>query len=97
MQKTKKRKILKGEKIVWLAILIMLLVIPITNVYTKAKLSESNIEVEKLRNNIEKQQNINESLNMKISELASLDKIQEVANAIGLHYNNDNIRVVANN
>lgn len=97
MQKTKKVKMFKGEKMIWLAILIMLLVVPITSVYTKAMLSESNIEVERLRNNIEKQQSVNESLNMKISELASLDKIQEVANAIGLHYNNDNIKVVANN
>ena len=97
MQKTKKVKMYKGEKMIWLAILIMLLVIPITSVYTKAVLSESNIEVERLRNNIERQQSINESLSMKISELASLDKIQEVANEIGLHYNNDNIKVVANN
>ena len=97
MQKTKKVKRFKGEKMIWLAVLVMLLIIPITSVYTKAVLSESNIEVEKLRYNIEKQQNINESLSMKISELASLDKIQEVANEIGLQYNNDNIRVVANN
>lgn len=96
MRKTKKVKMLKGEKLLWLTIAIMILIIPITSVYTKALLSESNIQVEKLRNNIEKQESINESLNMKISELASLDKIQEVANEIGLHYNNDNIKVIAN-
>ena len=43
---------------------------------------------------IEKQENINESLNMQINELASLDKIQEVAKNIGLSYNNDNIKIV---
>ena len=31
---------------------------------------------------------------MKISELASLDKIQAVANDMGLSYNNDNIKIV---
>lgn len=95
MQKTKKLRVLKGEKIMWLAIIIMLLIIPITSVYTKATLSESNIKVEKIRTNIDNQKNINESLNMKISELASLDKIQEVANDLGISYNNDNIKVVS--
>lgn len=96
MQKTKKVKVLKGEKMLWLAVILMILIIPITSVYTKALLSESNIEVERLVGNIEKQESVNESLGMKISELASLDKIQEVANEIGLHYNNNNIKVVAN-
>lgn len=95
MQKTKKYKVLKGEKLAWLVLVIMILIIPIASVYTKAVLSESNIKVEKVRTNIEKQESINESLNMKISELASLDKIQEVASNSGLEYNNDNIKVIA--
>ncbi len=33
---------------------------------------------------------------MQINELASLDKIQEVAKNIGLSYNNDNIKVINN-
>lgn len=94
MQKSKKVKMLKGEKMLWIAIFAMVLIIPITSVYTKAKLSESNIRLEKVSYNIDKQKNLNESLSMKISELASLDKIQEVANEIGLSYNNDNIKVV---
>lgn len=97
MQKTKKFKMLKIEKMLWVTIIVLALAIPISCVYTKAKLSESNIEVETMRRSIEKQEDINESLNMKISELASLDKIQEVANEIGLHYNNDNVKVVSNN
>ena len=31
---------------------------------------------------------------MKINELASLDKIQEVADSKGLSYNNDNIKTI---
>ena len=34
---------------------------------------------------------------MQINELASLDKIQEVAKNNGLTYNNDNIKVVSDN
>ena len=51
---------------------------------------------QQLKNKIEEQSNINESLSMQINELASLDKIQEVAKNIGLSYNNDNIKVVNN-
>lgn len=90
----KKSKVLKGEKIVWLSIFIILVLTPLLHVYTKAELSSSNIEVEKLRKNIEEQSNINESLSMKINELASLDKIREVAKDVGLSYNNDNIKVI---
>ncbi len=34
---------------------------------------------------------------MKINELASLDKLQEVAQEQGLSYNNDNIKVITDN
>ena len=94
-KKTKKKR-LKGEKFVIIAILMLIVATPLLNVYTQTKLSESNIEVEKLKSNIEYQSNINESLNMKINELASLDKIREVASTEGLSYNNDNIKVIDN-
>ncbi len=92
--KSKKVK-LKGEKFVIMAILLLLFVAtPLIHVYTQAKLSESNIEVQKLRQEIENQNTINESLNMQINELASLDNIREVASEQGLSYNNDNIKVM---
>lgn len=92
----KKIKILKGEKLLYFILFFLVIALPISNVFIKALLSESNIEVEQLKNKIEKQANINESLNMQINELASLDKIEEVAKNIGLSYNNDNIKVVNN-
>lgn len=95
-KKTKRRR-LKGEKFVIIAIFLLLVATPLLNVFTQAKLTESNIEVEKLKKNIEYQSEINESLNMKINELASLDKIREVASSEGLSYNNDNIKVIEDN
>lgn len=94
---SKKIKILKGEKLLYFILFFLVVAVPISNVFIKALLSETNIEVEQLKNKIEKQSNINESLNMQINELASLDKIQEVAKNIGLSYNNDNIKIVTNN
>lgn len=93
----KKIKILKGEKLLYFILFFLVIAVPVSNVFIKALLSETNIEVEQLKNKIEKQENINESLNMQINELASLDKIQEVAKNIGLSYNNDNIKIVTDN
>lgn len=85
---------LRIEKLIYGLIIFVAVLIPIANVFSKALLSESNIEVEKLENKIKEQVGINDSLNMQINELASLDKIQAVANQLGLSYNNDNIKLI---
>lgn len=87
-------KIVKGEKILYFLLLLLVIALPISNVFTKALLSESNIQVEQLKIKISSQENLNESLSMQINELASLDKIQEVAKESGLTYNYDNIKVI---
>ena len=95
MRKThKKVTMLKGEKFMYILILIALVLFPIGTVYTKAVFSEHNIFLEQMRSKIETQEGINESLSMQVDELASLDKIQEVASSQGLTYNNDNIKNV---
>lgn len=93
----KRIKILKGEKMLYIMLILLVVAIPLSNVFTKAILSETNIEVEQLKIKIEKQASLNKSLSMQINELASLDKIQAVAKEVGLTYNNDNIKVVDNN
>jgi len=92
-QKKLKKK-LRGEGAIYIAIILILLAIPICSVYTKAILSESNIALEEKKNSIKEQEDINDSLKMEISELASLDTIQTVATENGLTYQNDNIKVV---
>ena len=94
---SKDYKILKGEKFLYVLLFLLVVAIPISNVFTKALLSESNIEVEQLKNKISTQENLNESLSMQIDELASLDKIQEVAKESGVTYNYDNIKIINNN
>lgn len=93
--KGKRVKFIKGEKIMYMMIALLLIAVPVVNVFTKATLSKTNIEVEKLRNKITDQSGVNEGLSMKINELTSLDKIQEVAKENGLSYINDNIKVIA--
>lgn len=95
----KKKKIVKklrGEVSIIIAIVLTVLAIPVSMVYTQAMLSESNIELEAMKSEVKEQENLNESLKMQISELASLDTIQDVANENGLVYTNGNIKVVTN-
>ncbi|MDD2207828.1 MAG: hypothetical protein PHG03_02030 [Bacilli bacterium] len=94
MAKQKKLK-LRGVDKVMLTILISLaLLTPLVVVFSKSILSRSNIEVERIKSKVEKQDTINESLMMKINELASLSNIQGVAKEFGLSYINDNIIVI---
>lgn len=94
--KKKNKRKSTGEGAIYLTLLLILLAIPICNVYTKAILSESNIVLEEVKSDIKEQENLNSSLKMEISELASLDTIQEIADENGLTYKNGNIKVVTN-
>lgn len=96
MKKAKRKvKFLKGEKLMYGILVMMILAIPVAKVCTQAILSESNIKVERMKKDINKQQRYNESLSMKISELASLENIESIANELGLSYNNDNIKTLS--
>lgn len=92
--KKRKSKFLKGEIAMYVIIVLLLVSIPIFNVFTSSLLSETNNEVEKLKKNIEKQEQANQSLSMQIDELASLENIQTIADAYGLTYNNSNIKTI---
>ena len=78
----------------FLIVFLGLIVMPSAWVYTKALLSESNIELERIKNKINKQNNTNEALGMQIDELASIDNIQDIASKSGLSYNNSNIKTI---
>ena len=93
-KKGKKVKLLKGEKMMYTLLLVIIVAIPLFNVYTSSLLSETNNEVEKFRKNIERQELVNQGLSMQIDELASLENIQNVADNFGLSYNNSNIKSV---
>ena len=92
--KSKKIKFLKGEKIFVFLIILFGTLAPVVTVSSKSILSRSNIELERVKKKVEKQENINESLEMQVNELASLSNIQDIAEFYGLSYNNDNIFVI---
>ncbi len=91
-KKKKKIKISKFEKVLYTISVLLLIASPVVIVFSKSTLSEVNYEVEKLKKEIKNQEKENESLEMKINELASLENIQKVIKDEGLVYNNDKIK-----
>ena len=97
MKKYKKKvKMSKFEKLIYSLAIFLLVIAPISIVFSKATLAKVNFDVEKQKREIEEQKKTNESLAMTIDELASLTKIQEVAEQQGLSYNNGNIKSFVN-
>lgn len=99
MKRKKKKaslKLLKFEKRYTAFTVVALLFLWVVSFFTKVSLSSINVEVERLDKEVKKQEKTNQSLTMKINELASLENIQSVANSEGLAYNNGNIVIVNN-
>lgn len=94
--KTKKLKITKLEKVLYVIAVLLLFIAPVTIVFTKSALSEINFKVEKMKSEISSKEKTNEGLEMKINELVSLDNIKDVIKTEGLSYNNDNIKNLSN-
>ena len=90
-KKRKKLKLLKGEKFMYFLLVLLVVAIPIVNVFSSSLVSETNIKTEKLKSKIEKQEDNNESLEMQINELVSMENIQKIAEEYGLSYISDNI------
>ena len=98
MRKVRKRlKMSRFERLLYTFLIVVLLLTPFLLVFSQATLSKINFEVEKTKKIITAQEKKNESLTMKVNELASLEKIQEVAKEQGLSYNNNNIRTIEEN
>ncbi len=94
MKKQNGVKIKRIDRFMISVLVFLVLLSSLVVVFSKSILSRSNIEVERIKSKVEKQETINESLTMKINELASLSNIQDIAKEFGLSYINDNIIVI---
>ena len=94
--KKKKRvnKDLRREKFIYRSFAILTIFLIVGIIYSRAMLSKFNLEVQDLNNKISMETDDNQSLAMKINEMVSLEKIQQVSTELGLKYDNDNIRSV---
>ena len=96
-KKKYKKKIVKlgkFERLLYTFTVFLLVISPFVIVFSQATLSKINFEVEKVKKEIGIQEKKNESLSMKVNELASLDNIKDIAIEQGLSYNNNNIKSI---
>ena len=93
-KKVTKKKTSKFVKLIYTLAIILTISFPIVSITSKAFVSKLNFDVEELKSEVTSKEKTNQSLTMKINELASLENIQEVAKEYGLEYNNDNIKIV---
>ena len=95
MKKNKKKKgFTKLEKFLYKSSIFIAVVLLIGIVFTSATVSKMNIELQDMNKKVEKAEDTNESLAMKINEMASLENIQSVSKNLGLAYNNENIKTI---
>jgi len=95
VKKNKKKKIFtKLERFLYKSSLVIAVLLLVGIVFTSATVSKMNIELQKMNNEVEKQEDVNQSLAMKINEMASLENIQIISKNLGLAYNNDNIKTI---
>ena len=94
MKKRKKKGMPKIEKFMYKSFVFTTIILIVGIIYSRAALGKINLEVQELSDVIKEESEDNQSLVMKINEMVSLDKIQEVSNKLGLTYNNENIKSV---
>ena len=92
MSKKKNKKELEKKLNKVFMCLSLLLIMGI--LFGQITLSQMNLEVQRLEKDVQTKKDQNQSLVMKINEMASLDNIQSVSEEAGLAYNNDNIRTI---
>ena len=92
--KKKKSKFTKFEKFLFVLTAIVSLSYPFMSVFAKSTLSEINYKLENSKAKIAEQNKNNESLKMKINELASLENLESVAKKMGLSYTNNSIKTI---
>jgi len=84
----------KNNRTISLA-LILIIMLVLFNVGYKVALAQLNLEVEKLRVEVNRQAGKNQGITMKVNELSAPMNVQQVAQNMGLAYNNSNIRVIS--
>ncbi len=93
-EKKKKRFLSSFERLMYKLCIIIIIGLIVGIVCSETSLAQTNVEIQKLERDVEKQKKVNESLNMKIDEMTSLDNIKEVSEQYGLSYHSENIKTI---
>lgn len=91
MTKRKGKLFTKVERFLYKSFICLTILLIIGIVFGQASLAKINLEVQKLKEQVDMQEEENQSLVMKINEMASLENVQNISGDMGLAYNNENI------
>ena len=94
MKKNKQRIFCKFERFVYKLCIIVIIALIVGIVCSETSLAQINVDVQKNEKAVVLQKKKIESLEMKIDEMTSLDRIKEVSEEYGLSYNSNNIRTI---
>lgn len=85
------KRISRGEKILYSIAFLMLLLLVLPLYFGSAEVNNLRIKNERLKIALENQKNTNESLAIKVNELTSFAKVNEIVKNMGLVYNYKNV------
>ena len=93
-KKSKKQFLSNIERTLYKFCIVVIILLIVGIVCGQTTLGQINLEVQKLNKVVNEQKNKNESLEMKIDEMTSLDRIKKVSEENGLKYNSENIKTI---
>ena len=94
MAKKKGKMFTKIERFLYKSFVSLTILLIVGIVFGQVTLAKINLEVQRLKEDVKEKEEINQSLVMKINEMASLENIQNVSTNMGLAYNNENIKTI---
>lgn len=94
MKNKKKNFFCALERFMYKICIILIIFLVVIIVCSETTLAKKNIEVQNKSREVDYQRKINESLEMKMDEMTSLDKIKKISEEYGLYYNSDNIKTI---
>ena len=94
MAKKKGKMFTKIERFLYKSFVSLTILLIVGIVFGQVSLAKINLEVQRLKDDVKEKEEINQSLVMKINEMASLENIQNISNDMGLAYNNENIKTI---
>ena len=93
-KKKKQQFLCSFERFMYKVCILLIVLLVVGIVCGQTSLAQINLEVQKLSREVDEQRNTNDSLEMKIDEMTSLDNIKEISERYGLTYHSENIKTI---
>ena len=92
MKKKKKRLFSRFERFIYKICIVIIIVLIIGIVCSETSLARVNVDVQKKEKEVDVEKKKIASLEMKMDEITSLDRIKEISLEYGLSYHSENIK-----